>query len=134
MSLTLLIRLSDEQSWTSEPFTTTDADSLRDGCLEAFANLRTDWPTVCRAAHPAHQTQKIAQCEAMRPRSLLVQVCYHGEWCAQPWTPKIREPGAVANARQSWADEDWADAWARCVRTWKHVNELGKFLHWVAKP
>ena len=132
MSLTLLIRLSDELFWSCEPFTAASAESLRDGCLETFAALRAEWPALGASTIPKHQTRKRAAHEARRPRSLLVQVCYHGEWCAQPWTPVIREPGSVPNARQSWIGEDWNDAWHRCERTWTHVNALGKMLNWAA--
>lgn len=134
MSLTLLIRLSDEHSWSCEPFTADSAESLRDGCLEAFVNLRADWTARGASEIPAHQTNNLAKHEARRPRSLLVQVCYHGEWCAQPWTPVIREPGSVPNARQTWIGEDWEGALVRCQRTWAHVNALGKMLNWAARP
>jgi len=127
----LLIRLSDEQRWACEPFQAATAAEFRDGCLEAFAALRAEWPTLCSA--PAHQTRKWAAHDTLRPTALMVQVCYHGDWCAQPFTPVIREPGSVAGAARAWADEDWADAWARCVRTFDHVNTLGKFLHGVAR-
>ena len=127
----LLIRLSDEARWACEPFQAETADEFAAGCLEAFVSLRTEWPALCNA--PQHQTGKHAAHAAQRPTTLLVQVCYHGDWCAQPFTPVVREPGSVAGAARPWADEDWADAWARCVRTFDHVNELGKFLRGVAR-
>lgn len=120
MVANLLIRLSDERSWACEPFAATGAESLRDGCLEAFARLRADW--ACNG-----------WADIARPRALLVQVCYHGEWCAQPETPVIREPGSVPGANTAWADEDWADAWSRCVRTFEHVHRLGRFTHATAR-
>lgn len=133
MSITLLIRLGDEHTWSCEPFQASNQDELRDGCLEAFANLRTDWTARCTAAIPAHQTRKRASCEAQRPRSLYVQVCHHGEWCAQPWTPVIHEPGSVPNASQAWGGENWGDAWERCVRTFNHIDNLGMLLNWAAR-
>lgn len=114
MTISLLIRLSDERSWACEPFLAEGPDSLRDGCLEAFVALRSE------------------RSDSGRPRSLFVQVCYHGEWCAQPWTPVIREPGSVPVARHAWVDDDWLGAWARCLRTWKHVHALGPLIHRIA--
>lgn len=131
MSTTLLIRLTDEKAWGCIPFQAATSVEFRDGCLEAFASLRVEWPALCCA--PTHQSGKHAAHAAQRPTSLLVQVCYHGEWCAQPFTPVIREPGSVAGAARAWVDDDWSDAWARCVRTFDHVNALGKFLHGVAR-
>ena len=131
MSAALLIRLSDESSWACEPSQAATADEFREGCLEAFAALRAEWPVLCAA--PAHQTRQRAAHEAQRPTALLVQVCYHGDWCAQPFTPLIREPGSVAGALRAWRHEDWADALARCIRTFRHVDELGKFLHRAAR-
>lgn len=130
----LLIRMSDESAWAAEPFSATNADELRAGALEAFACLRTDWIGVVNAEIPAHQTIKRSARYAQRPRTLYVQVCYHGEWCAQPWTPTITEPGTAPSATRPWNDEDWADAWARCLRTFDHVDQLGKLVHWVRRP
>lgn len=131
--MNLLIRLSDEQSWACEPFGAVGVESLRDGCLEAFAQLRAEW--TARGAHeiPPHRTHQRARHESLRPHSLQVQVCYHGEWSAQPWTPVIREPGSVPDSPKPWIDEDWADAWARCERTFRHVDGFGKLVHWVSR-
>lgn len=129
-----LIRLSDENTWSCEPFLATDAESLRDGCLEAFAAFRAEWTGRGATDIHAYQTINRARHEALRPRSLHVQICYHGEWCAQPWTPVIREPGTVPNACQAWIDEDWHEAYARCLRTWRHVHALGKMLNWASRP
>ena len=130
----LLIRLSDERAWSSAPFSASGLDDLRDGSLEAFAALRAEWAIAGQREIPAHQTRNLAQHEALRPHSLIVQVCYHGEWSKTPFTPVIHEPGAVLNARKTWFHEDWADAWARCVRTFEHVNTFGLMANWAARP
>jgi len=130
----LLIRLSDESAWSCEPFSATSADELRDGALEAFACLRTDWRGLVDSAIPVHQTIRRSARYAQRPRTLYVQICYHGEWCAQPWTPTITEPGAAPGAPLAWTDENWADAWARCLRTFDHVHKLGTLGSWVNRP
>lgn len=131
MSTSLLIRLTDEKAWACTPFQAATIAEFQESCLEAFASLRAEWPALCSA--PTHQSRKHVTHAAQRPTALLVQVCYHCEWCAQPFTPVIREPGSVVGAVLPWADDDWADAWARCIRTFDHVNALGKFLHGVAR-
>ena len=131
----LLIRLSDEKHWASEPFSASSANDLRDGALEAFVALRAEWTATGRRSIPAHQAIKLASHEARRPRALCVQVCYHGEWSVvPPFTPVIYEPGAVPGVRRAWVDENWSDAWGRCIRTFEHVDKIGAFCNWTAKP
>ena len=129
----LLLRLSDERSWASAPFSASSADDLREGALEAFACLRAEWRRIVDADIPAYQTINRSHRYAERARVLHVQVCYHGEWVAQHWTPTITEPGCAPGAPTAWADENWGDAWNRCVRTFDHVNQIGKLANWASK-
>lgn len=129
----LLLRMSDEKSWACEPFLASAVADLREGCLEAFATQRADWTCAGNRAIPAHQSIKRDRHETLWPRTLVVQVCYHGEWCSQPFTPVIHEPGSVVGAGKAWRDEDWSDAWQRCCPTWAHADELGKLLHLVSR-
>lgn len=129
----LLIRLTDERSWASEPVSCTGPADLADAAIEAFAALRAEWTARVNAAVPAHQTIKRAQQEAARATQLAVQVCYHGEWAVvPPITPVVREPGTVAG-REAFVDADWAGAWLRCQRTFAHVDNLGRGAAWAAR-
>jgi len=127
----LTIRLSDEARWSSAPTAVSSAVAFREACLEAFVALRTEWASLC--AEPAHRTRKHALHNATRPRALLVQVLCRGEWAALPLTPKIREPGSVPNAETAWTDENWEDAFDRCVKTHLHVLALARFAGWTAE-
>lgn len=131
MSASVTLRLSDERNWSSAPFVAACAADLRDGALEAFVALRTEWPALCKA--PPHQKRKHTQHALCRPRTLFVHVQVRGHWCVVPGISQVlREPGSVPNARQAWCDEDWGRAYRRCLRIVSHVEQLEALAGWAA--